>query len=179
MLLLMRLMKSVKRGRVNFFSLNKRQGCFRLLNKRRLFSLVLSRRHRWGLLKYYQQMRLFNFRDVKLKVGEDDDLDAWTVRVARKLFKRGCKTIRIDANGAWPLDRAKRMLARLEEFDVASCEQPLPHESFQDLPALREASPIPLMLDESLCSMRDAERAAEAIHRRLADLCGLRQRGDA
>jgi muconate cycloisomerase len=44
---------------------------------------------------------------------------------------------------------------------IECVEQPVPHEQVQALAKVRKQTTVPIMLDESLCSMIDARRAAE------------------
>jgi glucarate dehydratase len=50
-------------------------------------------------------------------------------------------TLRLDANMAWPLNTARRALARLEPYDIANIEDPA--ASFFDMAKLRQHSAIP------------------------------------
>jgi len=67
-------------------------------------------------------------------------------------------TIAVDANGSWDLDEAAAHLRRMERFDVAWVEQPLPRGREGEVPRLAGRSPIPLMADESLTTVEEAER---------------------
>lgn len=106
------------------------------------------------------KMRLYGFRDVKLKVGLSFRQDMETVRTARAVLGRAVD-LRADANGAWTPDEAERVLAHLARFGISCIEQPLPVERNADLPALRRKISAPIMLDESLCTIADARRAVE------------------
>lgn len=108
------------------------------------------------------QMKLVGLSDIKLKVGIGDDME----RVAAVRQAIGPEvSLRLDANGAWDLAEALQVLPPLAPFDVAAVEQPLPRGAVGDLRILREASPIPVMVDESLVTVDDAERlfAEEAV----------------
>jgi len=50
-------------------------------------------------------------------------------------------TLRLDANNSWPLNTARKALARLEPFDIANIEDPAP--TFHDMAKLRQHSVIP------------------------------------
>ncbi len=50
-------------------------------------------------------------------------------------------TLRLDANNSWPLNTARKALARLEPFDIANIEDPAP--TFYDMAKLRQHSAIP------------------------------------
>jgi glucarate dehydratase len=50
-------------------------------------------------------------------------------------------TLRLDANNSWPLNTARKALARLERFNIANIEDPAP--TFYDMAKLRQHSAIP------------------------------------
>lgn len=50
-------------------------------------------------------------------------------------------TLRLDANNSWPLNTARRALARLEPFDIANIEDPT--LTYHDMAKLRQHSAIP------------------------------------
>jgi muconate cycloisomerase len=107
---------------------------------------------------------------VKLKVGfglERDVARATQVRAALG----DDVDLRLDANGAWSLPLAKESLQALTPFRPTSIEEPLPQRAFDAMAELRRATCVPLMLDESLCTMADARRAQEA---NAADFYNLR-----
>jgi muconate cycloisomerase len=56
----------------------------------------------------------------------------------------------VDANQAYTCDTALRLAARLEELGVTAFEQPLPANDVAGQRRLRDASPLPVALDESL-----------------------------
>jgi O-succinylbenzoate synthase len=78
--------------------------------------------------------------------------------------------IRVDANGAWDVDLAVEMVARLARYDVEFVEQPV--AGIDDLARVRRAVDIPIAADECIRSLADARalRAADA-----ADLVVLKQ----
>jgi glucarate dehydratase len=50
-------------------------------------------------------------------------------------------TLRLDANNSWPLNTARKALARLERYDIANIEDPT--LTFHDMAKLRQHSAIP------------------------------------
>ncbi len=102
--------------------------------------------------------RLYGFRQVKVKVGIPGQDDPARLRAVR--HRVGSKVeLRVDANEAWhPADAAGRIRA-LEPYGIACVEQPVPHEAVASLAQLRQQVSVPILLDESLCSLVDAERA--------------------
>lgn len=49
--------------------------------------------------------------------------------------------LRLDANNSWPLNTARKALARLESYDIANIEDPAP--TFYEMAKLRQHSAIP------------------------------------
>ena len=114
--------------------------------------------------------RLAGFKQIKVKVGIAGHDDRKRLKAMRRCV--GSKVdLRVDANEAWaPADVAEN-IRRLEAFDISSVEQPVRHEDVESLTAVRHSVSTPIMLDESLCSMIDAERAVAGQY---ADLFNLR-----
>lgn len=104
------------------------------------------------------KMRLFGFRQVKVKVGAADIADADCLRRVR-LVVGAAVDLRLDANEAWHCDELESRLAPLLAFRPTCLEQPVPHGEASGLAAVRGRLAIPVMLDESLCCRADAERA--------------------
>lgn len=106
------------------------------------------------------KMKLFGFHQVKVKVGAADVVDAEALRRIRGIV--GPKVdLRLDANEAWTLEDLEAKLEPLLPYEITSLEQPVPHEDVAGLKAIRSRLETPIMLDESLCSATDAQRAIE------------------
>jgi L-alanine-DL-glutamate epimerase-like enolase superfamily enzyme len=118
------------------------------------------------------------FRELKLRVGIGtlaDDLRR--LSQVRALAGPGVK-LAIDANGTWSSGEALHHLVALEPFGLAYVEQPVPAGDWGMIARLSAASPVPIMLDESLGSLADAEelarhRAAPLAHLKVVKLGGL------
>jgi muconate cycloisomerase len=110
-------------------------------------------------------MRLLGLKDFKLKVGLGDGLDAANLAVVTrrigKAVAAGRCTLRVDANGAWPMDEVARRVAGLVAHGVCLVEQPATC-SAAELVELSRRCELPLMADESLVTPRDAETLLEA-----------------
>ena len=117
-------------------------------------------------LKY----RLYRFKQVKVKVSDDPRADAAALGTFRRFLGKSV-AIRVDANGAWSLDEAVDRMNRLPAFGVVSVEQPLPRSDSARLAELRARVDIPVVLDESLVSRRDAMLAIDG---RWGDIFNLR-----
>jgi L-Ala-D/L-Glu epimerase len=112
----------------------------------------------WKLRIAAWLMRLYRFRQLKVKVGIAGYDDVARLKSLRK--RVGSKMdLRIDANEAWtPAETAERIRV-LEPFGISAVEQPVPHADVAALGAIRKQIHTPIMHDESLCSRVDAERA--------------------
>jgi L-Ala-D/L-Glu epimerase len=110
--------------------------------------------------------RAYGFRDCKVKVGREGDDDAARLGTIRKWIGPSVD-LRIDANGAWRSAEARAKLESLAASRIGCVEQPVAHAELNSLAELRRQVAIPVMLDESLTSMADAEAAVDA------DACDL------
>lgn len=95
------------------------------------------------------------FSTFKLKLGSGDE--AATVRAVREALGPRAR-IRIDVNGAWNVDTAKRTLGELEPYEVELAEQPV--ATLEEAMEVARSTSIPIAGDESIESREDAERAA-------------------
>jgi O-succinylbenzoate synthase len=68
--------------------------------------------------------------------------------------------IRVDANAAWGVETAKRVLAEIEPFGIELVEQPV--AGLSELAEVGSATSIPIAGDESIESCADAEDAVRA-----------------
>lgn len=107
------------------------------------------------------KFRLYGFRDCKVKVGVDGQVDAASLRRIRRLLPKDKVDLRADANEAWSLENLEAKLEPLRPFELSAIEQPVPDSQSDGLASLRAKIGVPIMLDESLCSIDDANRAIE------------------
>jgi L-Ala-D/L-Glu epimerase len=104
------------------------------------------------------RMRIFRFQQVKVKVGIDGQDDGARLGIIRsRLGKR--RDIRVDANEAWSPNEVVARIRELEPFHISAVEQPVAHEQVAVLREVRQQVAVLIMLDESLCSLTDGEKA--------------------
>ncbi|HEY8467723.1 MAG TPA: enolase C-terminal domain-like protein [Solirubrobacterales bacterium] len=96
------------------------------------------------------------FRTLKLKLGAGDDVEV--VRAVRAAVGPEAR-IRVDANEAWSVRDAERVLAELEPLGIELAEQPV--SGLRALAKLSRSSAIPLAADEAVNSVADAHRARQ------------------
>lgn len=123
------------------------------------YSVVFSAASGWSYLKTLLQVRLYGFRQVKLKIGAEGAVDM--VRNARKVLGAGCD-IRVDVNMAWDVPTALEQMSRLAEYGVRSFEQPLPPDNIEGLAQLVHDTGLEVMVDESLNDAQSLETLLKA-----------------
>ncbi|MEX0612196.1 MAG: dipeptide epimerase [Pirellulales bacterium] len=111
-----------------------------------------------GLARKALARRLYGFRHCKVKVGAAGDDDAARLRIIRRWIGRHVD-LRLDVNEAWHAGELREKIVPLQTFGISCIEQPVPHAEVAALAEIREQLGVPLMLDESLTSMIDAEAA--------------------
>ena len=99
------------------------------------------------------------FGAVKLKVGAVvPDIDVERVRAARSALGAEAE-LRLDANGAWDEGTALDVLGRVQDCDIAYCEEPV--AGMDAVAAVGRRSPVPVAADESIRSEAGAARALD------------------
>lgn len=95
------------------------------------------------------------FSTFKLKLGAGDD--AAQVRAVREALGPRAR-IRVDANAAWDVETARRVLAEIEPYEIELAEQPV--ATIEEAVEVTGSTSIPLAADESVECRSDAERTA-------------------
>jgi muconate cycloisomerase len=127
----------------------------------RSFKLRVATWRMWG----------YGFRQVKIKVGMAGFDDVARLRKVRSYIVGRKLDLRVDANEAWSAAEAAARIRELEPYRISAVEQPVPHAEVDVLADVRRQVSVPIMLDESLCSHIDAERA---VQRGTCDLFNIR-----
>ena len=99
------------------------------------------------------------FHTIKFKVGAlrfDDELEL--LSKVRREFTESDLEIRLDANGAFPIDKALEKLDSLSRFRIHSIEQPIRAGTWQEMAMLVEKTPIAIALDEELIGVHNRAR---------------------
>ncbi|MCP4566367.1 MAG: hypothetical protein GY841_02170 [FCB group bacterium] len=97
---------------------------------------------------------------VKVKMDADTD----DCREVIRLISSSEDTrFRIDANGSWTTDDAKKIIDQLPVDRIELIEQPFAADDKKAWLKLREMSDIPLFMDESIVTADDMEKASNYI----------------
>ena len=100
------------------------------------------------------------FKEVKMKVGVEPETDVHNVKAVREAIG-DVVGIRVDANGAWNVNTAIKTIKRLEKYDILVVEQPVPRWDVKGMAEVRRCVNTPIMVDEGLHSLQDAQRLIE------------------
>jgi muconate cycloisomerase len=111
------------------------------------------------LWKHCGALRLAGRQDIKIKVGLPDDLQR--LRIISGVMQDSAR-LRVDANGAWTATDAVKALMMMRQFNIESVEQPVPASDLIGMHRVRESTGLPVVADESLCSLEDAHKLLEA-----------------
>lgn len=109
------------------------------------------------------------FTAIKLKVGPDADKDLARVKAVREAIGPKVK-LNVDVNGGWTVDQAIAQTRRYEPFNLEYVEQPTPRWDIEAMARVRQAVAVPIMADESVFSIWQAE---QVISKRAADLISI------
>lgn len=99
------------------------------------------------------------FSTLKVKVGKDVPADIARLGLIQKAAA-GRAVLRVDANRAYDRDQAIAFARGIDPEGVVLFEQPCEADRWEDNAAVAAASPVPLMLDEPICTDADIDRAA-------------------
>jgi len=95
----------------------------------------------------------------KIKVGTPDD-----IAIVTALRKNTNAILRVDANAAWDLETAMKLIPPLKELGVELVEQPLAKDNWEGMKILFKESSIPLYADESCVAEQDIEKCHNHFH---------------
>jgi o-succinylbenzoate synthase len=103
------------------------------------------------MVKQIREKAKSGYHCIKIKIGaidfreECEVLDFIRVQYSNKKLE-----IRVDANGAFPLETVMEKLKVLKDFDIHSIEQPIMPGQIEEMAQLCASSPVPIALDEEL-----------------------------
>ena len=104
-----------------------------------------------------QRVRALGLTDCKVKVGDERDLER--VAAVREVLGPDV-ALRVDANGVWDLETAVARIQALTDLGIDCCEEPLGRARRSELAVLVHEIDVPVLLDESLVTLEDADEFA-------------------
>jgi muconate cycloisomerase len=109
------------------------------------------------------------FTALKMKVGPDAEKDLLRVRLVREAVGPDIR-LNVDTNGGWTVEQAIREIPRYEPYALEYVEQPVPRWNLDGMAKVRAASPLPIMADESVFDLWEAELV---LAKKAADLISI------
>lgn len=110
-----------------------------------------------GIIKEAREKCQEGFQTFKIKVGvQSIQQDIARIAAVRETLGEDVK-IRLDANEAWSLEEADKVLQSAASLSIEYIEQPLPRADLQGSVRLRKEQIIPLAADEAACSAEDIQ----------------------
>jgi L-alanine-DL-glutamate epimerase-like enolase superfamily enzyme len=107
---------------------------------------------------------------IKIKVGIEPDQDVETLKQVRDAVGDTVR-IRADANTGYSVETALKVLRASENIDLEYLEQPVAADNHDGLSQIRKQSSTPIMADESLYTLKNAE---SLIQHEAVDFFGLK-----
>jgi len=93
---------------------------------------------------------------IKVLMGKSVTENMERLELIRHIFGSNME-ISIEANGKWTYQQAIDNLNKLKEFNIVAVEQPVHSSDLGGLKKIREITGIPVIVDESMCTLSDAE----------------------
>jgi L-Ala-D/L-Glu epimerase len=109
--------------------------------------------------KMVSKMKELPWPIYKIKVGTADD-----IAIIKALRENTDATLRVDANAAWDIDTALKLIPELKKLGVELVEQPLAKDDWEGMKILYKESSLPLYADESCVGEQDVEKCHQHFH---------------
>lgn len=95
----------------------------------------------------------------KIKVGTADDIS-----IVKALRDNTDAVFRVDANAAWDLETALKLIPQLKQLGVEFVEQPLAKDNWEGMAVLYKESALPLYADEACVFEQDVDKCLHHFH---------------
>jgi len=99
---------------------------------------------------------------LKIKIGDDPKKDIERIIAIHEVLEKNI-TLRLDANQGWSAKQSVELLHALEKKDIIAefIEQPVAADDIDGLKYIKERVQTPLLADESIFSLKDAQKLLE------------------
>jgi L-alanine-DL-glutamate epimerase-like enolase superfamily enzyme len=119
------------------------------------------------------------YRHLKLKLSGDAALDVQRVAEVRGAAGPDI-ALTLDPNQSYSAKQMMATFARMERYDIALLEQPVPAADWEGLAMLTRSLPVPVEADESAQTVHDVYRlvqgrVADVINLKITKLGGIRR----
>jgi L-alanine-DL-glutamate epimerase-like enolase superfamily enzyme len=132
-----------------------------LSNEKIQLGFVIGAGNPEELVEEAEKALKIGFLSVKVKVGAlPPEKDIANIKALREALGDEVK-IMIDANAGWHYYQALEILKKMEKYDLAYCEQPVPWWDVNGLARLRKQVRIPIFADESAAELKQVLECIE------------------
>ena len=102
---------------------------------------------------------------LKLKMGKNYKQNKENIETVRQEFGEDYD-LKVDVNGVWDLNLAKRHVSLINRYNVKVLEQPMMPDDpeLADFAGVMKNCGVTLMADESVCTLKDVEQIAAQGH---------------
>lgn len=119
------------------------------------------------------------YRHLKLKLSGDTELDVRRVAAVRDAAGAGT-ALTLDPNQSYSAKQMMAAFARMERYDIALIEQPVPAADWEGLALLTRSLPVQVEADESAQTVQDVlrlvnGRVVDVINLKITKLGGVRR----
>jgi len=118
---------------------------------------------------------------LKIKIGDNPQKDVERIVAIHEALDKQIK-LRLDANQGWSAQQSVELLHALEKKDIIAefIEQPVAADDIEGLKYIKERVQTPLLADESIFSVKDAQKllemqAIDYVNIKLAKTAGITQ----
>ncbi|WP_124979966.1 o-succinylbenzoate synthase [Nonlabens xiamenensis] len=117
-----------------------------------------------NMLHQLEEKLARGFDCIKFKIGAlDFSEEIKLLASVRSRFRESEVSIRVDANGAFTPEEAKRKLDTLSQYQVHSIEQPIKAGQWKAMAELCKDTPVPIALDEELIGLFSKEHKQQCL----------------
>lgn len=125
------------------------------------------------------QLREQGYRQLKLKLSGDTDLDLTRIAAVRNAVG-AATTLTLDPNQSYTAKQMSRAFSRMEKYDIALIEQPVPAGDLAGLALLTRTLPVAIEADESAQTVADvfrlaSERMVDVVNVKITKFGGFRR----
>lgn len=126
-----------------------------------------------------EQLAAEGYGQLKLKLSGDTVLDVKRVAAVRAAVGDAV-TLTLDPNQSYSAKQMISAFAKMERYDIALIEQPVPAADIAGLALITRTLPVAIEADESAQTVRDvfrlvSERAVDVINLKITNLGGIRR----
>lgn len=116
------------------------------------------------MLSQIEEKMSSGFRCIKLKIGAINfEQEISLLRKIRERYSASEIELRVDANGAFPVNEALDKLTILAELQLHSIEQPIRAGQWEEMRKLTSVTPLPIALDEELIGINTLKQKQELL----------------